>query len=227
MNMLRRLPLLVCLGSTLLTGCTSMMAPKVDVLEPTQAQPVPVPQPQAANGSIFQTSSYRPLYESHRARMVGDIITIVIAEKIQAKQENSSTINKSGSASGSVTAFPFVSSASLLGKLTTGASSKNDFTGKGATSADNAFNGVITTTVIDVLPNGHLIVSGEKQIGVGQSVDILRFSGQVDPMTIQPGNSVSSTQVANVRVEQTGRGAKQEAQGIGWLGRFFLNISPF
>ena len=89
------------------------------------------------------------------------------------------------------------------------------------------FEGTITTTVTEVLPNGHLLVAGEKQIGVGQSVDILRFSGQVDPMTIQPGNSVSSAQVANVRVEQTGRGARQEAMGIGWLARFFLSVVPF
>lgn len=214
-------------SSLLLTGCMTM-APKVDIAEPVQARPQPQIYAQAQNGAIFQSGGYRPLYETHRARLVGDIVTIVIRESITAKQESSSSIEKSGSVSGSVSALPFVSStASVLGKLTVGGKSNNTFEGTGSSEASNIFNGTITATVTEVLPNGHLLVAGEKQIGVGQSVDILRFSGQVDPITIQPGNTVSSAQVANVRVEQAGRGARQEAMGIGWLARFFLSLAPF
>ena len=116
--------------------------------------------------------------------------------------------------------------AATLGKLGAGGTSSNKFDGKGTTSANNNFTGSITATVIEVLPNGHLIVSGEKQIGLSKSVDVLRFSGQVDPYTIQPGNTVLSTQVANVRIEQRGRGATADAHAVGWLSRFFLNIAP-
>jgi flagellar L-ring protein precursor FlgH len=80
--------------------------------------------------------------------------------------------------------------------------------------------------VTGVLPNGHLLIAGEKQIGVNHNVDVLRFSGQVDPRAIQPGNTVPSAQIANVRIEHRGRGAQAEAQGIGWLARFFLNVLP-
>ena len=55
---------------------------------------------------------------------------------------------------------------------------------------------------------------------------MLRFAGQVDPRNIQPGNSVQSTAIANVRVEHRGRGAQADANAIGWLSRFFLNILP-
>jgi flagellar L-ring protein precursor FlgH len=55
---------------------------------------------------------------------------------------------------------------------------------------------------------------------------VLRFSGQVDPRAIGQGNTVQSTLVANVRIEQRGKGAMADAQGIGWLSRFFLNLSP-
>ncbi|MCB1995497.1 MAG: flagellar basal body L-ring protein FlgH, partial [Rhodoferax sp.] len=92
--------------------------------------------------------------------------------------------------------------------------------------ASNDFKGTITATVTRVLPNGHLIITGEKQIGVNSNVDVLRFSGQVDPRSIKPGNTVSSTQVANVRLEHRGRGAQAEAQVIGWLARVFLSILP-
>ncbi len=78
----------------------------------------------------------------------------------------------------------------------------------------------------EVLPNGHLVIAGEKQIGVNHNVDVLRFSGQVDPLMIQPGNIVASAQIANVRIEHRGRGQQAEAQGIGWLSRLFLNVVP-
>jgi flagellar L-ring protein FlgH len=85
---------------------------------------------------------------------------------------------------------------------------------------------VITVVVRSVLPNGHLLIEGEKQIGVNQSVDVLRFSGQVDPRAIQNGNSIPSAQIANVRLEQRGRGQQAEAQAMGWLSRIFLNVMP-
>ena len=80
--------------------------------------------------------------------------------------------------------------------------------------------------MVDLLPNGHLVVTGEKQIGVNHNVDVLRFSGQIDPRAIQAGNSVASAQIANVRIEQRGKGQAADAQGIGWLGRFFLSVLP-
>jgi flagellar L-ring protein precursor FlgH len=78
-----------------------------------------------------------------------------------------------------------------------------------------------------VLPNGHLVLAGEKQIGVNQNVDVLRFSGTVDPRALQPGSIVSSTQVANARIESRGRGAQAEAQTVGWIARFFMAMLPF
>ena len=113
-----------------------------------------------------------------------------------------------------------------LGKTTLGAKSDNTFAGKGGTESANTFSGSITATVIDVLPNGHLIVAGEKQIGVNANVDVLRFSGQVDPRAIAPGNTVASTAIANVRIEQRGRGQQADAQSMGWLARFFLSLWP-
>ena len=103
----------------------------------------------------------------------------------------------------------------------------NIVTGDGATDTANTFTGAITATVVEVLPNGHLVVVGEKQIGVNQNVDVLRFSGTIDPRALQPGSIVNSTQVANVRVESRGRGAQNEAQALGWMNRVFNTITPF
>jgi flagellar L-ring protein precursor FlgH len=212
------------LSASALTGCMAT-TPTVEVLSPTQARPMPAVVPLANTGSLFQTASYRPLYETPRARLVGDILTVSIVEKVTAKQESTTTIDKSGTIKGSVTALP-LANATQLAKLGTAATASDVFDGKGTTESTHNFSGTITATVIEVLPNGHLIIAGEKQIGVNRNVEVLRFSGQVDPVSIQPGNVVSSGSIANVRVEQRGRGAQDAAQGIGWLARFFLSLSP-
>ncbi|HEY9067383.1 MAG TPA: flagellar basal body L-ring protein FlgH [Burkholderiaceae bacterium] len=201
--------------------------PPVDIQQPTSMRPQAAPAPVINNGSIFQATQYRPLFEDHRARLVGDTITVQIVEKIAATQTATSSIDKSGTVSAGVTALPGITPNSFTnGRTSVGINSANTFAGKGSTVNSNDFSGTITATVIDVLPNGHLVISGEKQIGVNHNVDVLRFSGQVDPRAIQSGNTVPSAQIANVRIEQRGRGAQADAQGIGWLGRFFLNVLP-
>lgn len=211
------------LVAVLAAGC-SYMQPRVEISEPTQAMPAPAPVAPPANGAIFQGVTYRPLFEDHRARLAGDTLVINIVEKVSASQKSTSSIDKSSELSGGITALPGVNATKVLGRASLGANAGNAFNGKGATENTNDFSGTITVTVRQVLPNGHLIVAGEKQIGVNANVDVLRFSGQVDPRAIQPGNSVPSTQIANVRLEHRGRGAQADAQAVGWLQRVFLSV---
>lgn len=223
---MRLFPCTALATACLLAGC-QVLAPNVDVAEPTQARPPSVVQPALSNGSIFQPTQYRPLFEDHRARLVGDTLTVQIVERLSASAKSTSSVEKTGSVDASVSALPGVAANSFTTTRSAAAgTAANKFSGKGGTENENNFSGTITATVIEVLPNGHLLIAGEKQIGVNHNVDVLRFSGQVDPRAIQPGNSVASAQIANVRVEQRGRGAQAEAQGIGWLGRFFLNVLP-
>jgi flagellar L-ring protein FlgH len=211
------------LGVLFCSGC-AYMQPRVEISEPTQAMPAPQPVLAPANGAIFQGGSYRPLFEDHRARLAGDTLVINIVEKVSASQKSTSSIDKSSDISGGITALPGVNATKVLGRAAVGANTANAFAGKGATENTNDFSGTITVTVRQVLPNGHLIVAGEKQIGVNANVDVLRFSGQVDPRAIQSGNSVPSTQIANVRLEHRGRGAQADAQAVGWLQRVFLSV---
>ena len=227
--------------AALLSACTTLYpTPQVDFAHATapaapasgpmafpEAQPMPVVLPQASygNGSIYQQAAYRPLFEDYRARMVGDTLTINIVENVSATQTANSTVGKTGKVESSVSSLGGLSALGL-GRLGVSGSSANNFEGKGTTATTNQFSGTITATVIGVLPNGHLLVAGEKQVGVNQRVDVLRFTGQVDPRSIAPGNSVQSAQIANVRIENRGRGVIEDAQGMNWLGRFFLNILP-
>jgi flagellar L-ring protein precursor FlgH len=215
----------------LASGCETLQnQPKVE-LQP--AQPVryvqsDTPVPGAApSGSLFRAASYRPGFEDPRARLPGDIVTIQITERVSASQRSSASIERSADASASINAIPLFGGSAPWNKANLGAQSENNFAGDGSTSSNNTFTGSITATVQEVLPNGHLVVVGEKQIGVNANVDVLRFSGTVDPRHIRPGNVVPSTQVANARIESRNRGAQGEAMSIGWLARFFLSVLPF
>jgi len=224
------LALVALVALVALAGCESMSEtlnkrPPVDVLKTAAVRPEPIVVAPISNGSIFQAGQYRPLFEDHRARLVGDTITVQIVEKVSASQKSSSSVDKTGKLTAGITALPLISPNSFARASAAGTSS-NSFEGKGSTENSNDFSGTITATVTGVLANGHLLVAGEKQIGVNHNVDVLRFSGQVDPRAIQPGNTVASAQIANVRIEHRGRGQQAEAQGIGWLARFFLNVLP-
>jgi flagellar L-ring protein precursor FlgH len=216
-----------CVGvlAGLLAGCN--LNP-VRVLEPTSARPAPVREAAPANGAIFnERTAFRPLFEDRRARHVGDTLVIQLNEKLQASRNGSSSASRIGDTSFEVPTFTNgLPGKGYLGTGVAGSSSSN-FEGKGATAADNLFTGTITVTVVDVLPNGNLVVSGEKQIGITHNSETLRFSGVVNPATILAGNTVTSTQVADARIDYRGSGYIDEAQMMGFLARFFLTILPF
>jgi flagellar L-ring protein FlgH len=217
--------LLALLPIALLCGCAAWLDPRVQMDPPPVVSLPDTPMPAPANGAIFQAASYRPLFEQHRARLVGDTLTIAIAERISATQTSTSQAERTGTLSAGVTAVPGINPNSF-GRASAGATSSNVTEGQAENANTNAFTGTVTAVVTAVLPNGHLLVAAEKQIGVNNNVDVLRFSGQVDPRAIGAGNSVASTAVANVRIEQRGRGVAEGVHGVGWLSRFFLSLAP-
>lgn len=212
------------LGAALLAACATTTPPTA-VHQPMTARPAP-PTPTPANGAIYNVASARPLFEDRRARFVGDTLTIVIQEKVQAskKSENASSRSQTiDMAVPTVQGLPFKS----VQGATLGANSANNFDGKGANTSSNDFTGTLTVTVIEVYPNGNLLVSGEKQIGLKEGEEFIRFSGVVNPNTITTANAVSSTQVADARIEYKANGFLDSSQVMGWLSRFFLTFMPF
>ena len=214
-----------------LSGCAYIPhKPLVD--GSTSAQPAPPTAP-VPNGSIFQAAQpmnygYQPLFEDRRPRNVGDTLTIVLQESVSASKSSSANASRNGSSKFGVATAPRYLDG-LLGnaRADMDISGDNSFGGKGGANANNTFNGTITVTVNQVLSNGNLHVVGEKQIAINQGTEFIRFSGVVNPRTISGSNSVTSTQVADARIEYVGNGYINEAQTMGWLQRFFLNVSPY
>ena len=216
----------------LVSGCA--MTPATSTHQPnTFRSPKHAAVASHPNGAIFQTIHsttggvrYTPLFEDRRARSVGDTLIVNLNETTNASKSSGSNVDRSGSIDFSVPSLLGIPLSLLSKHATVEANSSNTFDGKGASSSRNNFRGTITVTVIEALPNGNLVVSGEKQIGINQGQEFIRLSGVVNPVHIM-ANTVSSTQVADARVEYRANGYLDEAQTMGWLSRFFLSVTPF
>lgn len=208
-----------------LSGCVTS-APPTAVHQPMTARPEPRGNIAGTQGAIYNLGMGRPLFEDRRARYVGDTITINIVENTQASKNSQTKAERSSSVDASVPSIVGLPFKGLQG-TTLEASNSSKFDGKGENTSSNAFRSTITCTVIEVLPNGNLLVSGEKQIGLKEGEEFVRFSGIVNPITINSANTVPSTQVADARLEFKANGFIDTAQVMGWLGRFFLSVLPF
>ncbi|WP_241595827.1 flagellar basal body L-ring protein FlgH [Rosenbergiella epipactidis] len=213
-----------------LSGCA--LIPHTPLVKgDTSAKPAVLPQP-VMNGSIFQAVApmnfgYQPLIEDRRPRAIGDTLTIILRENVSASKSSSSNASRKGSSQFGLSVVPRSLNGLLGGdKANFDGSGGNDFSGKGGASANNTFTGTITVSVSAVLANGNLNVVGEKQIEINQGTEFIRFSGVVNPRTINADNAVLSTSVADARIEYVGNGYINDAQQMGWLQRFFLTIAP-
>ena len=204
------------------------LVPKEPITQqPMTARPPAPPLNSASPGAIYNAGyAGQPLFEDQRPRNTGDIITIVIAENVNATKSSAANAARNASEAFAVPTAPGIFGG-LFHNTNLSASGSNGFNGAGGASAANTFNGTLTVTVTGVLPNGNLEVSGEKQMLINQGNEFVRFSGVVNPTTISGTNTVFSTQVADAKIEYSAKGYIDESQQMGWLQRFFLNVAPF
>ncbi len=212
--------------STLLTLTACSAIPPSSITDiPSSARPKVAALNNYSNGTIFQTDSFKPIFEDRRARAVGDLLTILVSEKSSADKTNAASGANSGSfnsKAGQLFGLP-ASTASLLSL--NGSSSVNS-SNKSAGSASYNFSTTMGVTVIEVLANGNLLVSGEKQIGLDRGSEFVRFSGVVPVGSIGIGNIVSSTQVADARIEYRTNTQIDQSQIFSMLNRFFYSMLP-
>lgn len=215
-------------ASLLLGGCAQVPREPLVRQPMTARADAPVRPAEPANGSIYRTSFGAPaLFEDRRPRYIGDILTVLVSENINASKNSAADASRSGSASSALGLVPKLIGGLISSDQDADGKGKNIMSAKGGANSRNTFNGVITVTVVEVLANGNLLVSGEKQMLINQGTEYIRFSGVVNPRTVSANNTVPSTQVADARIEYSAKGYIDEAQNMGWLQRFFLNVLPF
>jgi len=208
------------------------MTPPTSIQQPMTARPYEKPVVVPADGAIFRTGlNDRALFEDKRARRVGDVLIINIVEKTTGNRKTSGSASSSNSINANTPNITGPSGTPVMNvfSITGDSASKSAISGSGAATQD--LSGTITVTVIEVLPNGNLVVSGEKQVALNTSDEFIRFSGVVNPITINGANTVLSTQVADAHIEYKNAGAMSEvindSKTLGFLGRFLQSVWPF
>ena len=225
-------------GMALLAGCNT--DPSTSVQQPMTIRPPSHLANAQRDGAIYHVADNRPLFEDRRARFVGDTLTVNIVERTSASKNTSENSERSGAVDVSIPTptvlgmtpkrFPFGVPGFTRGNnydTSVSADSSSEFENKDSGSNSNAFSGAITVTVIEVLANGNLMVSGEKQVAINQRTEYVRLSGVVNPVNITAANAVSSTQLADARIESKGKQSMDTAQIVSLLSRFFLTLVPF
>ncbi|MDR2507479.1 MAG: flagellar basal body L-ring protein FlgH [Candidatus Accumulibacter sp.] len=212
------------LAALLGSACTTV--PPSNVHQPMTVRPREGAALSVSNGSIYRPGASRALFEDRRARYVGDTMTIVISETTSASSNSNTKTKRESSITASVPTIVGLPGKSFQG-LQLEAGTGNNFDGGGSANARNVFTGNIAVTIIEVLPNGNLLVSGEKQVSIGTGTEYIRLSGVVNPYYISAANTISSANVADARIEYKESGIISEAQVMGWLSRFFLSVLPF
>lgn len=231
------LPLsLLLLLAALLSGCNTapVRDPAYAPIRPVVAAPKP-----EGNGAIYQAGYERSWFEDMRARRVGDMLTVKLEEKTDAKKSATTEVSRSNSNSitnptllGTTAQFntpgllPLASNSN--NNLGFSLESENDFSGEGDSEQNNELTGDITVTVIEVLPNGYLVVRGEKRIGINQGNEYVKLSGIVRPADIDSTNTVLSTRLADPTIVYVGDGAVADSNAMGWFAKFFISaLFPF
>lgn len=204
-----------------LSGCAAHKKPMPDdpAYAPTIATSIPVSQ--RTDGSLYQEYYGLNLFDDRKAHFVGDVITVTLSERtVSRKSSGVATGKKSGV---NFNAGPLLGvNPTLHGKdLSTELSQNRTFDGSADADQSNSLQGNITVTVAEILPNGNLVVRGEKWITLNRGDEFIRISGIVRPDDIAPDNTVVSTRLANAKISYSGTGELANTQSMGWLSRFF------
>lgn len=171
------------------------------------------------------------LFIDNRARRVGDLLTIVVKEVTGASTSEQRKLDKDNASSGK---FNFAGKTSSTGKgkeaaaeFNANQSSERTFNGTAEYENDRKFLDQMTVTVVDVLPNGNLVVEGFRKRVVSNETRLLRISGVVRPNDIDGNNSVESRLIANFQIAYEGNGVESKFTNQGWLGRVGNKIWPW
>jgi flagellar L-ring protein FlgH len=182
----------------------------------------------SAEGSLWTPNGrYSDLIRDPKARYVDDMVTISVSETTEAVASANAKHSRDTSASaGFENAFGLEGKIKELPNMMTGKSGSS-FKGSGTTSRATTLSTTLTARVIDVLPNGYLLVEGMREIRVNNENQSIYLTGVVRPEDINANNAVSSSAVAQMSVRVQGRGVVSQQVKPGWLYRILTGILPF
>ncbi len=221
--------LLCLLCAALITGCASRQTIEVaPVTEPLEEPVLGDAKPQSP-GTLWNGDEGNWLSDI-KARRVGDIVTVIIAEEASASKEASTNTDRSSSLSAGISNFFGLEnsvSSNITPSALINASTSNDFSGSGKTTRSENLAATLTTQVVKVYPNGNLKIRGGKSVTVNNENQIIYLTGIVRSYDVSAENTVDSGDILNAQISYTGKGSVSDKQKPGWLMRIFDNTWPF
>jgi flagellar L-ring protein precursor FlgH len=210
-------------------GCESRFGRPTTAAAPTPVK-VTVPPPSVTDGSIWQAEARadNSMVSDVKARSRGDIVTILVVEKVDAKRARNTSTSRAESGDGSVDQIVYPNVGTLNGqKPKISFSSKRSFAGGGSVTDSGTVSATVAAQVVDVMPNGNLILSGAKEVTVSGEVQVVTLTGIARPQDITTDNTVLSTNLAEARVHITGSGPLNDAQRRTMVGRLLDWVNLF
>jgi flagellar L-ring protein FlgH len=179
-------------------------------------------------GSLWAGNGYRSnLFRDSKARYVNDVVTIRVSETTQAvATADAKNSRASSSSAGFDNLFGLEKAIQELPAMISGKSDSN-FEGTGSTSRATTLETSLTARVINVLPNGYLVVEGMREIRVNNENQSVYLTGVVRPEDVNANNMVLSSAVAQMSVRVQGKGMVSQPIKPGWLFKILNGILPF
>lgn len=164
--------------------------------------------------TLYRPDAFQPLVADRRAGAIGDIVTVLVYEQSSASQTADTSTRASFSVNGSVSTLYAGNNRAQVG-------AGDDYGGRGQIQRSGRLLAQLSAAVVDVLPNGDLVVAGEQRIDVNGEKTGIRLNGRVRAIDIGPGNTVLSTRLADARIDYTGDGFVTDRTKPGLIPRFF------
>ncbi len=184
---------------------------------------------QTTPGSLWTSrASLSDLARDLRASQVDDIVTVVVSERASAVASGSTKTSRTSSAKNSITALAGPTTAAGILSNLTGLSGQSKLDGQGTTTRDTTLTTSLSARVVQVLPNGYLVVEGTKNIQVDGEHQLVSVHGVIRPSDITTANTVTSTRLAELEVRINGKGVVNDATHRPlFLYRLLLGLLPF
>jgi len=172
------------------------------------------------------------MFADKKAHRVGDIVTVVIQENNGTSRNNNTTTSRTSGIDASVSSFLYSPGASGLmtknGQMPAmSMTGKNTFNGGGTIANQEIISAQIAVKVIDVLPNGNLVLEGRRQTAFSGEKQEAVLRGTVRCDDITATNSVYSYNIADASIQYFSRGALTDSQNKGWFTKVWDKVSPF
>lgn len=209
----------IVLTPLLLAACSAPLPKREPSFSPVA--PADLRPPAQSSGGIYQAGYDNRLFEDITARRVGDVLTVNLNEKTNSIKKASTKDSKNDNISASLPTLFGLGSLLLGSDMKTAMKAERKFEGKGDVGQSNQLSGLISVTVVELLPNGNLKIRGEKRVTLNQGDEFIRLSGIIRPVDIKPTNIIDSEKIADATFMYTGEGALNDTNDQGWLSRVF------